>query len=108
MVKVFARLQVWIEAAHNPAAAGSLVQIQPPQPILSSGIGFWKRLAAVDSLNKVYALAIRPQNLIQRSSVVERSAVNGKKAFLTCIRNALYIGKIQTPFAPIYQRQYQI
>jgi hypothetical protein len=28
------RSPVCIEAAHNPAAAGSLVQIQPPQPIL--------------------------------------------------------------------------
>jgi hypothetical protein len=54
-----------------------------------------------------YALRVF-QQVIQRSSVVERSAVNGKKAFLTCIRNALYIGKIQTPFDPIYQRQYQI
>ena len=64
MVKDFTRLQVCIEAALNPAAApavAGLVQIQPPQPILSSGIGFWKRLAAVDSLNKVYALIIRPQ-----------------------------------------------
>jgi hypothetical protein len=28
--------------------------------------------------------------------------------FLTTSRNALYIGKVQTPFDPIYQRQYQI
>jgi len=33
--KGFTRLQVCIEAAHNPAAAGSLVQIQPPQPTFS-------------------------------------------------------------------------
>jgi putative endonuclease len=31
--KDFIRLQVCDDAAHNPAAAGSLVQIQPPQPI---------------------------------------------------------------------------
>ena len=33
MEKDFIRLQVCDDAAHNPAAAGSLVQIQPPQPI---------------------------------------------------------------------------
>jgi len=32
VVKAFTRLRVCIDAAHNPAAAGSLVQIQPPQP----------------------------------------------------------------------------
>jgi hypothetical protein len=26
-------LQVWLEAAHNPVAAGPRVQIPPPQPI---------------------------------------------------------------------------
>jgi hypothetical protein len=46
--------------------------------------------------------------LSQRNSAVERLAVNGKWAFLTCIRNALYIGKFQTLYDPIYQRQYQI
>ena len=35
----------------------------------------WKRLAARDSLGKLYSRR-RAKNLIQRSSVVERSAVN--------------------------------
>jgi putative endonuclease len=32
-VQVFTRSLVYVRVAHNPAAAGSLVQIQPPQPI---------------------------------------------------------------------------
>ena len=59
-------LRVCIEAAHNPAAAGSLVQIQPPQPNF---------LAARGPLRKVQRRSIE-RIAIQSSSVVERSAVN--------------------------------
>src|SRR5258705_7797634 len=59
-------LRVCIEAAHNPGAAGSLVQIQPPQPIF---------LAARGPLRKVQRRSIE-RIAIQSSSVVERSAVN--------------------------------
>jgi hypothetical protein len=56
--------------AHNLKAAGS-----NPAPATKSILQIWKRLAARDSLAKLYAR--RPaKNLIQRSSVVERSAVN--------------------------------
>ena len=60
-------LRVSIEVAHNPAAAGSLVQIQPPpQPNF---------LAARVPLRKVQRRSIE-RIAIQSSSVVERSAVN--------------------------------
>jgi hypothetical protein len=59
-------LRVCIEAAHNPAVAGSLVQIQPPQPNF---------LAARGPLRKVQRRSIE-RIAIQSSSVVERSAVN--------------------------------
>ena len=59
-------LRVCIEAAHNPAAAGSLVQIQPPQPNF---------LAARGPVRKVQRRSIE-RIAIQSSSVVERSAVN--------------------------------
>jgi len=39
-VKVSIQSQDYIGAAHNPAAAGSLVQIQPPQPILSTAVAY--------------------------------------------------------------------
>jgi hypothetical protein len=52
--------------AHNPAAAGSLDQIQPPQPIF---------LAARGPVRKVQRRSIE-RIAIQSSSVVERSAVN--------------------------------
>ena len=56
--------------AHNLKAAGS-----NPAPATKSILQIWNRLAARDSLGKLYAR--RPaKNLIQRSSVVERSAVN--------------------------------
>jgi hypothetical protein len=44
---------------------------------------------------------------IQRSSVVERSAVNGKRRILNVFPHALYIGKFQNAFDPIYHCQYQ-
>ena len=37
------RLLVCTRTAHNPAAAGSLVQIQPPQPI---SLAEWRQLIA--------------------------------------------------------------
>ena len=64
----FIALWVCIESAHNPAAAaGSLVQIQPPQP------NFFRRACPLCAkFNAAQSSASR----IQRSSVVERSAVN--------------------------------
>src|SRR5437588_8959012 len=56
--------------AHNLKAAGS-----NPAPATKSILQIWKRLAARDSLGKLYSRR-RAKNLIQRSSVVERSAVN--------------------------------
>src|SRR5437588_12461797 len=108
-----------IEAAHNPAAAGPRVQIPLPQPN-SRGEGSCcggrysqrqflceETLATADRAGQ-HSRSALPRKKIQRSSVVERSAVNGKRAYLTCIRNALYIGKSQIAFDPIYQCQYQI
>src|SRR6266536_6054322 len=53
-------------SAHNPAPAGSLVQIQPPQP---------NHLPRGGPVRKVQRRSIG-RIAIQSSSVVERSAVN--------------------------------
>ena len=87
------RSLVCIEAAHNPATAGPRVQIPPPQPkifdsersavqpLFPTAIFVRKEaLAVADHASKIHA----PQpgeKKIQRSSVVERSAVNAKTAF---------------------------